>query len=146
MHKEVEQKVKEEKKVLSGQNARELLERVVAGEAEITQEEQEALLAELERIEKESREPEKKEEKVEDVVFGKEPKVVMIETVDVERMGEIDDQYKPPELRGMEPVLDGALPPTNVQRSELEVVEEVEEGLHPSDPAKKYDICRLHPL
>jgi hypothetical protein len=30
----------------------------------------------------------------------------MIETVDVERMHEIDDKYKPPELRGMMPVLD----------------------------------------
>ncbi len=32
------------------------------------------------------------------------PKITMIETVDVNRMNEIDDKYRPEELRGMEPI------------------------------------------
>jgi hypothetical protein len=34
------------------------------------------------------------------------PKITMIETVDVNRMNEIDDKYRPKELKGMEPILE----------------------------------------
>jgi hypothetical protein len=103
MHKEVEERVKVEKKELAGQNVRELLERVASGKQQLTAEEEELLLTELRNIVEHQNDPDEEEPAAPD---SKEPKILMIETVDVERMNEIDDQYKPAELRGMEPVLE----------------------------------------
>jgi len=47
------------------------------------------------------------------------PKITMIETVEVERMNEIDDKYKPEELRGMEPVLEDPDEPVEIYEEEI---------------------------
>ncbi len=103
MHKDIEERVKKEKKVLAGQNARELLERLSSGQQNLSPAEEEFLLEQLRTV---------FDKKLNGVLDDEEPeekdpnKIVMIETVDVERMHEIDDKYKPEELRGMEPVLE----------------------------------------
>jgi hypothetical protein len=118
MHKEIEQKVKQEKKELAAKNVRELLNRIGEKTQNISKTDtlylmdqlqhlaykkmfsnclKELLVIRPETIYKcagQGKGPEKEA-----------PKITMIETVEVERMNEIDDKYKPPELRGMEPVL-----------------------------------------
>ncbi len=111
MHKEIEERVKNEKKTLSGQNARELLERLASGTQNLSSEEEEFLLAQLKDVFDKKNNPElaaldESESSPEDLVKAKEQKILMIETVDVERMNEIDDKYKPAEYRGMEPILE----------------------------------------
>jgi hypothetical protein len=125
MHKDIEERVKKEKKTLAGQNARELLERLAAGKQQLSKEEEEFLLTQLSEVfdkklngtldaEAEEEEPKKDNNKI-----------VMIETVDVERMKEIDDIYKPPELRQMEPVLDDVYTPPALHKMDP-VLEEVD--------------------
>ena len=129
LHKDVEERVKEEKKELAAKNARELLERVATGTQELTDDESKYLLYTLQNLtyqrmfsfvlkEIVAKVP-RIESKGESMGEGPEhaPKVTMIETVDVNRMNEIDDKYKPKELRGMEPVLE--------EDSDGEVIEEI---------------------
>ena len=121
MHKDIENKVKEEKVMLQAQNARELLERLVTGQQKLSPEEEVFLLDSLQELsvkrtfsnvltQLKSKHPEV-EPKCVAQGQGPEnvPKVTMIETVEAERMHEIDDKYKPEELRGME--LDHAINP-----------------------------------
>lgn len=113
MHKDIEERVKEEKKDLQAQNARELLERLSTGLQNLSTSEEGYILTALQdlmykksyntvmdhlkQVRKESAVT------VESIGVGPEvvPKVTMIETVDADRMHEIDDKYKPEELRGM---------------------------------------------
>ena len=120
MHKDVEQRIKQEKKELAAKNVRDLLNRIGEGTQSVSKEETTFLMDKLQCLAYKKmfsnclkellvlrpalapsstghgRGPEQPP-----------PKITMIETVDVERMGEIDDKYRPPELRGMEPILDG---------------------------------------
>lgn len=117
-HKEVEERVKEEKKELDAKNARELIERVQSGKQKLSHEEELYLLAALEDLlyKKNFNAVLKQltsirvryEEGFTGVGSGPDEnqKITMIETVDVERMGEIDDKFKPAELRGMEPIIE----------------------------------------
>lgn len=120
MHKDIEEKVKEEKVELAARNVKELLERLKTGKQALSREDEEFLLYELTNL--------TYRKNFDDTLTqllatrpvvehthsgtgtGQEPsdapKVTMIETVDVNRMGEIDDKYRPAELRGMEPVLE----------------------------------------
>ena len=103
MHKDIEERVKQERKTLAGQNARELLERIANNKQHLSTEEEELLLTQLQEVFN------KKLNGIDDEEEEPKPdnsKILMIETVNVERMNEIDDQYKPAELRGMEPVLE----------------------------------------
>ena len=103
MHKDVEERVKNERKTLAGQNARELLERVKSGKQQLTSEEEEFLLEQLRTV------FDKKVNGIEDETQETTPdnsKILMIETVDTNRMNEIDDKYKFNEHKGMEPVLE----------------------------------------
>jgi hypothetical protein len=119
MHKDIEERVKVEKKTLAGQNARELLARIAAGDNTISEEEVNKLLSELSRVLEEKNNPKEEKKTAEDEFTSqKEPKILMIETVDVDRMNEIDDKYKPKELRGMEPVLE-----EEVLEEDVEVLE-----------------------
>ena len=116
MHKDIEAKVKEEKMFNAGQNARELLERLATGSQKLTAEEEEFLLYELQGLAYKktfndclselTSKVKLIEPSAEGTGSGPEhvPKVTMIETVDANRMNEIDDKYKPVELRGMEAV------------------------------------------
>ncbi len=104
MHKEVEERVKEEKKTLAGQNVRELLQRVADGQQTLTSEEEQFLVEELRKLSDKKAEgllDTKEDDNKDKFSNQKEPKILMIETVDADRMHEIDDKYKPPELRGM---------------------------------------------
>jgi hypothetical protein len=119
MHKEVETKVAEEKKSLAGRNVRDLLLRLKSGKQSLSAEEQQYLQYELKNIlvkvayNKVMKQLLEKVKLVEHTVSGEgtgidsQSKITMIETVDVNRMSEIDDQYRPKELRGMEPVAEG---------------------------------------
>ncbi len=131
MHKEIEERVKVEKKVLAGQNARELLERLANKQHEISPDEEEILLAQLKEVFDKKNTPdsnESEETEESDPTQSKEHKILMIETVDTERMSEIDDKYKPKELRGMEPIIESN-PETsadpNIHEDE-ELLEEIE--------------------
>jgi hypothetical protein len=107
MHKEIEERVKVEKKTLAGQNARELLERISNNSSSLSAEEQELLLQQLKEVFENKMNPNKPpEEEPEDLTKSTEPKILMIESVDNERMNEIDDKYKPAELRGMTAVME----------------------------------------
>ena len=119
MHKEIEDKIKQEKKDLAAKNARELLNRLGEGTQRVSKEETVFLLNQLQRLSYKKmysncmNEILVKTKVIAHAASGQgcgperpAPKITMIETVDVERMNEIDDKYKPPELRGMEPVLD----------------------------------------
>lgn len=116
MHKEIEERVKTEKKTLAGQNARELLMRLASGEQNLNPDEEALLLEELKTVfeKKTSAEanPDAQQEEEDSQEYNfdkqKDPKILMIETIDVERMKEIDDKYKPKELVGMEPILESA--------------------------------------
>jgi hypothetical protein len=109
MHKEIEERVKIEKKTLAGQNARELLASVVAGEQKLNSEEEAFMLDQLKQLfdKKKNSTIDEPDENSQDYTFNKkDPKILMIETVDVKRMKDIDDKYKPKELRGMEPIIE----------------------------------------
>ncbi len=127
MHKEIEERVKIEKKELAGQNTRELLERLADGQNTLTAGEEEILLAQLKEVFHKKNNPEPTEETPADGsdTHNKEHKILMIETVDNERMNEIDDKYKPKELRGMEPIIETNATDVNLYEDE-EVIEEVE--------------------
>ena len=116
MHTEIEKKVKDEKKVLVGKNVRDLVTRLHSGKQSLTTEEEVILKSQLTNILiKKSFKNVMEEmlelyEPVEPVIesVGKgtatpSQKITMIETVDVERMEEIDDKYKPDGLKGMVP-------------------------------------------
>ena len=115
MHKEIEERVKTEKKTLAGQNARELLTRLASGGQNLNPDEQSLILEELRIIlEKKTiteSDPDGQQEDDEDSQEynfdkQKDSKILMIETVDVERMKDIDDKYKSKEFIGMEPILE----------------------------------------
>ena len=115
MHKEIEERVKTEKKTLAGQNARELLTRLASGGQNLNPDEQSLILEELRVIlEKKTiteSDPDGQQEDDEDSQEynfdkQKDSKILMIETVDVERMKDIDDKYKSKEFIGMEPILE----------------------------------------
>jgi hypothetical protein len=119
MHKEVEEKIKHEKKELAAKNARELLNRIGEKTQSLSAEDTIYLMDELQRLAYKKmfsncmKELLVTREVAPHKCSGKgtgpdqpAPKITMIETVDVERMNEIDDKYKPAELRGMEPVLE----------------------------------------
>lgn len=110
MHKEIEERVKVEKKTLAGQNARELLDRLASGEQKLNPDEETALLDQLKEVLEKKNNPDlespEKDLQEYDFTKQKDPKILMIETVDVERMKDIDDKYKPIEFRGMEPILE----------------------------------------
>lgn len=112
MHKEIEERVKNEKKTFAGQNARDLLTRLASGEHNLNTDEEEVLLNELKRVferknNPDIQNPENPTNQVNqeyDFNNQKDPKILMIETVDAERMGEIDDKYKSKEFQSMEPI------------------------------------------
>ena len=121
MHKETEEKVKEEKKELVGRNFRDLLERLKTGKQNISEDERNFLknegsviifMALYKNVMAELLEeyPPIKATCVgvgaADANARPTPKITMIETVDAERMHEIDDKYKMPEHRGMDVVLE----------------------------------------
>lgn len=114
MHKDIEARVEEEKSVLAAQNARELLERLKTGSQQLSAEEELVLLRELQNIIIKRKYATTLEELVAKVKLvpscssgtgqGPEheaPKITMIETVDPERMHEIDDKYKEEKYRGV---------------------------------------------
>lgn len=118
MHKDIETKVEEEKSVLAAKNARDLLERLKTGTQKLSPQEEELLLHELQTLllkrrfssvlEQLLQKVEPKEPTATGIGTGpddNQPKITMIETVDAERMGEIDDKYKDPKYRGLEAVL-----------------------------------------
>lgn len=118
MHKDIETKVEEEKEVLAAQNARDLLERLKSGTQKLSTDEEAMLLLELQTLIVKRRfqttldEMLKKTEVIAASSTGvghgaddNAPKITMIETVDAERMNEIDDKYKDPKYRGLEAVL-----------------------------------------
>ena len=92
MHKEIEDRVKTEKKTLAGQNARELLERIAENKQSVTAEEEEFMLEQLKNVFETRNNPVAPDDA--DIMKQKEPKILMIETVDADRMDEIDDKYK----------------------------------------------------
>jgi len=137
MHKDIEERVKEEKKELAVKNTREFLERVASGTQKLSRQEEEYLLYQLQNITykkmfgnvlKELLVKAKFVEPVHEAMgAGPEniPKITMIETVDVNRMGEVDEQYKPAALRGMEPVIEGDTA-GDADDDDGEVIEEIE--------------------
>lgn len=144
MHKDIEKKVEEEKKILVGRNVRDLLERLKTGKQHIKPEEEiflrsqlesavflakykekiKPILAQLKSV-REAIPPAASGEGHADENERKQQKIKMVETVDVARMGEIDDKFKPAEYRGMEPVLEYPINPEELAEGE-EVVEETE--------------------
>jgi hypothetical protein len=133
MHKEIEEKVNEEKEVIKSKNARELIERVLNSNQKLDIDEEEYLIKELEKLvikKKYSLTMKQLKDKVVETPHCYEAKgtgpendqkITMIETVDVNRMHEIDDKYKPEELRGM--IVDDTN--TDELNAEYEIIEEV---------------------
>jgi hypothetical protein len=117
MHKDIEERIKIEKKQLAAKNTRELLERIKTGKQNLTDDEEKFLLYELQNIAFKKMFSNTLKEllaitrKIEHTSEGtgtntekQQQKITMIETVDNNRMTEIDDKYKPTELVGMEPI------------------------------------------
>lgn len=131
MHKEIEERVKTEKKTLAGQNARELLTRLASGGQNLNPDEQALILEELRVIlEKKTiteSDPDGHQEDEDSQEYNfdkqKDSKILMIETVDVERMKDIDDKYKSKEFVGMEPILESVT--EEPQENEIILKEEV---------------------
>lgn len=115
MHKEIEEKIEEEKKELSGRNFRELAERLATGKQKLSEEKEQYIKENLVKsIAKklysqvmdellDSYEP--IEPLSQHMAWGtgsekEKPKMTMIETVDTENLHRIPDKYKPSELRG----------------------------------------------
>lgn len=119
LHKDMEKKIEEEKKTLAGQNVRDLLERLRTGAQKINPQE-EAFLREhlaqamirnkfnsvMRQLKTSRPETEHSKQSMGTNEAGEQPKITMIETVDVERMNEIPDKYRPDELKGLEPILE----------------------------------------
>jgi len=116
MHEEIEKRVKDEKKESTGKNVRELLERLQTGKQQLLKEEENILMEELNNIliknnfknvMKQLSETKKtiKENCSSEGTGNAKPRqtIRMIETVNADRMNEIDDKYKPDEYRGMIP-------------------------------------------
>lgn len=135
MHKEIEERVKTEKKTLAGQNARELLMRLASGTQNLNPDEEVFLLEELKTVfEKKTStdvDPDTQQEDEDSQEYNfdkqKDSKILMIETVDVERMKDIDDKYKSKEFIGMEPILESTNEndPNEQQEAEIVLNEEV---------------------
>jgi hypothetical protein len=119
LHETSDKKIKEQDKDFTSKNLRNLLERIKDGTAELSQDENNQLLELLENISTKKNmkdtlsELQNKVEKIKEICSADgvgsaqvKPTIQMTETVDVERFAEIDDKYKPPELRGMIPILD----------------------------------------
>jgi hypothetical protein len=117
MHKEVENKIAEEKRIFAGRNVRDLLERLKTGKQKLSPEDELYLLEHLKGVIMKAKFKEVMKQltatrpQIKPTAVGmgegtnrEQQKITMIETVDANRMGEIDDKYKPEELRGMEPV------------------------------------------
>lgn len=114
-HKEVEEKVKQERKELDGQNAREVLESIAAGKKVVDDpSDVEKLLEETQNVYFRCLYNRCLEELLETrtpilpICSGtgtgdekRQQKVTMVETVNAKRMHEIDDKYKPDDLKGM---------------------------------------------
>jgi hypothetical protein len=115
LHKDAEEKVKEEKKVLAGKNLRDLAERLKTGKQKLTAEEEKFMKDEMFKILSKNafnsvmKELKETYEPVAPACVGvghgpenpaPKPKITMIETVDAERMDEIDDKYKSDDFKG----------------------------------------------
>ena len=113
MHKEIEEKVEEEKKELAGRNIRELAERLATGKQKLNEKDEDYIKESLIKAivkklySKVMAELLETYEQIEPVTQAwgtgdekEKPKMTMIETVDTENMHRIPDKYKPAELRG----------------------------------------------
>lgn len=98
MHKDIEEKVKEEKKELHMENVRELLDRVKSGTQSLSEENEKALLSLLHEVyvNKKDLNPEKTTQSKKRLVDEKgNAQITVIETVTEEQMKEIDPNYIP---------------------------------------------------
>jgi hypothetical protein len=138
MHKDIEERVKEEKTELQAQNVRELLERIKTGEQRLSPEQEEELLAALEHVvnERKNAKPESDGDTKQDRTHSNEPtnrtdvvdsegrtKITVIETVTEEQMQEIDPNYKPSGVGGSD--LTANIDPFDMDDCEILTEEEV---------------------
>lgn len=120
-HEEIKKKVEKEKVVLNAKNSRELIERVLSGTQKLSEEDQLYLISELKNLMYKKQFDDCLKDLLvstnkikEDLILyttsqrgeGPDkpiPKITMIETVDANRMGEIDDKYKDDIYKGLRP-------------------------------------------